>query len=78
MLHSYQAELNGSHLIWIDQPPVPVEHRRLLVVVEDIPLILTYNVEVPGTPIDAYTAVVSARDCLGEANRTQIDAELLV
>lgn len=76
MLHSYQAELNGSHLIWIDQPPTLVEHRRVLVVVEDTPLILTDNVEAPGTPIDAYTAFVSARGCLGKASRAQIDAEL--
>ena len=36
MLHSFQAELNGSQLIWIDQPPMPLLHQRVLVVVEDV------------------------------------------
>lgn len=76
MLHSYQAELNGSQLIWIDQPPLPIEHRRVLVVVEDTAPILTHNAEAPGTSIDAYTAFVHARGCLGKADRAQIDAEL--
>ena len=76
MLHSYQAELNGSHLIWIDQPPAPVEHRRVLVVVQDAPQILPNNVQGSGTPIDAYTAFVRAKGSLGKANRAQIDAEL--
>ena len=76
MLHSYQAELNGSQLIWIDQPPVPVEHRRVLVVVEDTAQILTHNAAAPDTSIDAYTAFVRARGCLGKADRAQIDAEL--
>lgn len=35
MLRSYQAELNGSELIWIDQPPPAGVHRRVVVVVED-------------------------------------------
>lgn len=76
MLHSYQAELHGSQLIWIDQPPVPVEHRRVLVVVDDMAPILTHNAEALGTPTDAYTAFVRAKGCLGKADRAQIDAEL--
>ena len=76
MLHSYQAELNGSQLIWIDQPPLPIEHRRVLVVVEDAAQTLTDNAAAPGMSIDAYTAFVHARGCLGKADRAQIDAEL--
>lgn len=76
MLHSYQAELNGSHLIWIDQPPAPVEHRRVLVVVEDAPQILTNTVGGSGIPVDAYAAFVRSKGCLGKASRAQIDAEL--
>ena len=76
MLHSYQAELNGSHLIWNDQPPEPVERRRVLVVVEDTPQTLTNNIEASGIPMDVYTAFVRAKGCLGKASRAQIDAEL--
>jgi len=35
MLRSYQAELNGSELIWIDAPPPAGAHRRVVVVVDD-------------------------------------------
>lgn len=76
MLHSYQAELNGSQLIWIDQPPVPVAHRRVLVVVEDAAQILTQNAGAPGTSVDAFTAFVRVKGCLGKAERAQVDAEL--
>ena len=77
MLHSYQAELNGSQLIWIDQPPARVEHRRVLVVVEDAAHIVTNHAQQqPSAPIDAYTAFMRAKGCLGKASRAQIDAEL--
>ena len=76
MLHSYQAELNGSQLIWIEQPPVSVEHRRVLVVVEDASQLLTHNADASGNPIDAYKAFVRAKSCLGQSTRVQIDAEL--
>lgn len=72
MLHSYQAELNGSQLSWIGEPPAPVEHRRVLVVVEDAAEVLTTS----NQAIDAYSAFMRAKGCLGKANRTQIDAEL--
>lgn len=35
MLHSYSAELNGTQLIWLDQPPQPLIHKRVLVVMEE-------------------------------------------
>jgi hypothetical protein len=73
MLNSYQAELNGSQLIWIDQPPRLVEHRRVLVVMEDV---VPVSAEVV-TPADAYTAFIRAQGCLGQATRAQIDAQLV-
>lgn len=71
MLNSYQAELNGSNLIWIDQPPKPTEHRRVLVVMEETepPLAKTASV-------DAYSAFMRAQGCLGKATREEIDAHL--
>ena len=56
MLNSYQAEINSSQLIWIDQPHKPVEHRRVLVMMEDATPMLS-----KGTPDDAaYDAFMRA------------------
>lgn len=69
MLHSYQAELNGSQLIWIDQPPAPLAHQRVVVVVE-------------GQTPDATPATQrvqgfrTARGCMGRASREQVLAGL--
>ena len=60
MLQSYQAELNGSHLIWIDQPPNPIEHQRVLVVVENRSL---------ETGDQRMQAFLNARGCLGRNRR---------
>ena len=35
MLRSYQAELSGTELVWLEAPPLPMRRRRVLVVVED-------------------------------------------
>lgn len=35
MLRSYSAQLNGSELIWLDQPPADIAGARVLVVVDD-------------------------------------------
>lgn len=35
MLNSYVAEIDGSELVWVDAPPVPLRHQRVLIVVED-------------------------------------------
>ncbi len=72
MLNSYQAEINGSQLIWIDQPPKPVEHRRVLVVMEDIASEPAKN----PPPNSAYSAFIRAQGCMGKASREQIDAQL--
>jgi hypothetical protein len=70
MLQTYQAELNGSQLIWIDQPPAPVMHRRVVVVVEDAPA----SAAVPAS--DKVQAFLRARGCMGRASREQVLAGL--
>jgi hypothetical protein len=35
MLKSYSAEINGSQLIWIDEPPQNLERQPVLVVIEN-------------------------------------------
>ena len=72
MLNSYQAEINGSQLIWIDQPPKPVEHRRVLVVMEDVSSAPVKNPQANA----AYSAFMQAQGCLGKASRDQIDTQL--
>jgi hypothetical protein len=69
MLHSYQAELNGSQLIWIDQPPAPLQHQRVVVVVE---------AQAPdATPVATRVqGFRKARGCMGRASREQVLAGL--
>lgn len=70
MLHTYQAEINGSQLIWIDQPPATLERRRVLVVVEDVQSLAAE------TTNDRLQAFNAARGCMGHATREQVLAEL--
>lgn len=35
MLKSYSAEISGSQLIWIDQPPKNLNRKQVLIVIED-------------------------------------------
>ena len=63
MLQSYQAELTGSHLVWIDQPPNPMEHQRVLVVVENAPL---------ESSDQRMQAFLNARGCLGRHRREDV------
>ncbi len=65
MLQTYQAEVNGSELIWIDPPPAPLAHRRVVVVVEDAPL------PSPAAS-ERVQAFLRARGCLGRAGRQQV------
>ncbi len=69
MLQTYRAELSGSQLIWIDQPPVPAKPRRVVVVVED---------EQPpaSKTADVGQAFLQARGCLGRAPREQVLSRL--
>lgn len=69
MLHSYEAELNGSQLVWIDQPPAPLLHQRVVVVVETQAL--------NATPVAARVqGFRKARGCMGRASREQVLAGL--
>jgi hypothetical protein len=69
MLHSYQAELNGSQLVWIDQPPAPLVHQRVVVVVEAQAL--------QAKPVaQRVQGFRTARGCMGRASREQVLAGL--
>jgi hypothetical protein len=35
MLKSYSAEISGSQLIWIDEPPLNLKRQPVLVVIEN-------------------------------------------
>lgn len=72
MLQTYQAQVNGSQLIWIDQPPAPLAYERVLIVVERANPNITMH---PGQS-DAYSAFMSSEGCLGKASRADIDAQL--
>ena len=66
MLHSYQAEVHGTQLIWIDQPPAPLERRRVMVVIEDSP----FSSAQPAN--DRLQNFLRARGCMGKASREQV------
>ena len=72
MLQTYQARVNGSQLIWIDQPPAPLAYEHVLIVVERA------NSSVPSQPAqsDAYRTFMASEGCLGNASRADIDAQL--
>lgn len=38
MLRSYSAEISGSELIWIDEPPKNLQRQPVLVVIENTAL----------------------------------------
>ncbi len=37
MLKSYSAEISGSQLIWIDEPPKNLKRQPVLIVIENTP-----------------------------------------
>ena len=59
MLHSYQAQLNGSQLIWIDPPPPASRGQRVVVVVEETNADSTNSV-----PSNRLASFARARGCL--------------
>ena len=68
MLHSFQAQLNGSQLIWIDKPPMPLMHKRVLVVVEDVGgQAITANAV--ANPVQGF---LNARGCMGKSARQDV------
>lgn len=70
MSHSYQAELNGSQLIWIDQPPQPLRHQRVVVVVE------VDRAVAEASANDRVQGFLNARGCMGRVDREQVLAGL--
>ena len=74
MLHSYQAQLNGTQLIWIDTPPARLAHQRVVVVMED-----SESAGMSAAAQDRIKGFERARGCLGHrglAGRDQLLAEL--
>ena len=68
MLQTYQAQVNGSQLIWIDQPPIPLAYERVLIVVERA----DHSVTIPAGQNDAYSTFMSSEGCLAKASRADI------
>jgi hypothetical protein len=71
MLQTYQAELNGSQLIWLDEPPATHARERVLVVMERPALV---GQEKPVT--DYSQAFVQARGCMGSSRREDVLKQL--
>ena len=71
MLQSYQAELHGARIIWIDHPPPTKNERRLVtVVMDDTPAFAA----LPAT--DRLENFAKAQGCMGRASRAQVLLDL--
>lgn len=69
MLHSYEAQLQGDHILWLGAPPPTQEQpRRVLVVLEDQTDI--------SRNIGVADILQRARGALGHADRDAVLAEL--
>lgn len=71
MLQTYQAELLGSQLIWLGEPP-QVHSRERVVVVLERPAHVNPAVPVP----DHAQAFMNARGCLGQLGRDKVLQQL--
>jgi hypothetical protein len=71
MLQTYQAELNGSQLIWLDKPPATLARERVVVVMERP----AQHDAVEPAP-NLTQAFVQARGCLGTARRDDVLQQL--
>jgi hypothetical protein len=71
MLQTYQAELNGSQLIWLDEPPKALTRERVLVVMERPALDGQTKASV-----DYSQAFLQARGCLGSSRREDVLQQL--
>ncbi len=71
MLQTFQAELNGSQLIWLDEPPQPLTRERVLVVMERPALDGQARVAV-----DYSQAFLQARGCMGSSRREDLLKQL--
>ena len=78
MLQTYQAQVHGSQLTWIDQPSPPIAHQRVLIVVErasEFPsasVVPTADATLP----EAYEVFAASEACLGTSTRHAIDMQL--
>jgi hypothetical protein len=70
MLQTYQARVNGSQLIWIDQPAQPLAHEQVLIVVERT------QSRQPGGKLSARQAFIQAEGILGKASKEEVDRQL--
>lgn len=71
MLQTYQAELNGSQLIWLDEPLQSPTRERVLVVMERPAL----DGQVKAA-VDHSQAFLQARGCLGSLLRDDVLKQL--
>ncbi len=71
MLQTYQAELNGSQLIWLEEPPVSQTRERVLVVMER-----PARDDTADAAIDYSKAFTQARGCMGASRRVDVLHEL--
>lgn len=76
MLHTYQAQIHGTQLIWIDPPAAPLAHERVLIVVERAEPTVSAVLKQALSP-DAYGIFMASEGCLGQATRQEVDAQLL-
>lgn len=67
MLQTYQAEINGSHLKWLDTPPKALPHERVVVV---------YERPAHHDRSAAVQAFMNAQGCLGKSSRDEILQQL--
>lgn len=69
MLHSYEAQLDGSHVTWLGVPPPSIAQVRHVVVVLDDP--------VNEAPQNSIAEVLQrARGALGRSSREAVLAQL--
>jgi hypothetical protein len=71
MLQTYQAELNGSQLIWLDEPPHALMRERVLVVMERPALD-----GLAKASVDYSQAFLQARGCMGSSRREDVLKQL--
>jgi hypothetical protein len=71
MLQTYQAELYGSQLIWLDEPPQALARERVLVVMERPALDGQAK-----SAADYSEAFAQARGCLGSSRREDVLKQL--
>ena len=84
MLHTYQAQIDGSQLIWIDPPPVPLAHARVLIVVERAEPTPINTAGAGATQAQVQTLTdstprnvfMASEGCMGHTPRQDIDAQL--